>query len=344
MKLELEIELEQKYARLGEVIDALVSRDFTARGISHELYEAARRQTGHPLTMAAAAHLRRHVKPGDRVLLFTGWPSRSWLIKGLTETDGPVGTAVLARAIEQGLGAIPIVVMEKSLLPFGEAALRAAGLIVSDLETALRSKPGPPAAAVTCAIDFPADWAQGEREKDTFLNAIAPAALIAIELPGANAEGKFHNVTAREVPSELVVKADVLFREAARRGIPTIGIGDGGNELGMGNVREAIAAHLPQGSTVAPETEVDVLIASSISNWGACGLAAAVLALAGMPAAIGDIDMVRITDRVVDAGAIDGLTAYVDPKNDGTSHDVNRGMMRLLQLAATMHLGGWNKG
>ncbi|WP_167859677.1 glutamate cyclase domain-containing protein [Paenibacillus cymbidii] len=336
--------IDRTFIRLGETIDALVSKDFTARGISHELYEQARAQTGLPLTTAAAALLVRHVRPGDRVLIFTGWPSRSWLIRGLTETDGPVGAAVLARAIEQGLGAIPIVVMEQSLLPFGETALRAAGLIVSDLQTALRSKPGPPSAAVAAAIAYPTDWEAGRAAADAFLQELGPAALIAVELPGANAEDKYHNVTAREVPSQLVIKADILFREAGRRRIPTIGIGDGGNELGMGNVKQAIVQHLKNGDTVAPVTEVDVLIASNISNWGAYGLAAMLSAMIGKPDIIRGISVSRITQRLVDAGAIDGLTAYVDAKNDGTSQEINEALMGLMHMAATMHLNGWAKG
>ncbi|TBL75622.1 glutamate cyclase domain-containing protein [Paenibacillus thalictri] len=342
--MQTKLQLEQKYIRLGEVIDSLVSKDFTARGISHELYEEAREQTGMPLTMAAAEHLRGSVKKGDRVLIFTGWPSRSWLIKGLTETDGPVGASALARAIEQGLGAVPILVMEKSLIPFGEVALRAAGLIVSDLETALKSKPGPPSASVGAVIDFPTDLEAGRSEVEAWMNRIRPSALISVELPGANASWKYHNVTAREVPTELVIKADLLFAEARRRGIATIGIGDGGNELGMGNVKAAIAAHLHNGKTIAPMTEVDVLVASNISNWGAIGLSAALLALIGKPELIKELDVVRITDRLVDAGAIDGLTSYVDPKNDGTTHDINRALMQFLYMSVTMHLNGWNKG
>ena len=342
--MQKKLQLDDKYIRLGEVIDSLISKDFTARGISHELYAAAREKTGLPLTMAAAELLRSNVQPGDRVLIFTGWPSRSWLIKGLTETDGPVGAAVLARAIEQGLGAIPILVMEQSLIPFGEAALRAAGLIVSDLETALKSKPGPPSASVATVIDFPIDLSGAGNAAVRVMDELKPSALISIELPGANSEWKYHNVTAREVPSELVIKADVLFQEANRRRVATIGIGDGGNELGMGNVQEAIRANLNKGETVSPVTEVDVLIASNISNWGGFGLAAALLALIGKPEHISDLDVIRITDRVVDAGAIDGLTAYVDPKNDGTVHDINRALMQFLSMAVTMHLNGWNKG
>lgn len=81
-----------------------------------------------------------------------------------------------------------------------------------------------------------------------------------------------------------------------------------------------------------------------ISNWGACGLAAAIAALAGKPEVLRAIDVIRITDRLVDAGAIDGLTAYVDPKNDGTSHEINRALMNFLYMSVTMHLDGWVKG
>lgn len=340
----MNLNVEQKYIRLGEVIDSLISRDFTARGISHELYEAARKRLAIPLTMAGAQLLKQNIKQGDRVLIFTGWPSRSWLIKGLTETDGPVGAAVLARTVEQVFGAIPILVMEKSLKPFGEVALRAAGLIVSDLETALKSKPGPPSASVSTVIDFTTDLDEAERTANDWIDQLKPSALISVELPGANSEGKYHNVTAREVPSELVIKADVVFREARKRGIPTIGIGDGGNELGMANVSEAIIEKLHNGRTIAPATEVDVLIASSISNWGSIGLACAICALIGQPDVIKDLDVVRITDRLVDAGAIDGLTAYVDPKNDGTTHEVNKALLSMLSMAVKMHLNGWNKG
>ena len=115
--------------RFGEVVDALIAKDYTARGISHELYEEVREQKGAPLAMASVMALAERIQAGDRVMIFTGWPSRSWLIHGLTETDGPVGAAILARALEEAFGIIPILVMERSMAHFGEVALRAAGLI-----------------------------------------------------------------------------------------------------------------------------------------------------------------------------------------------------------------------
>ncbi len=52
-----------------------------------------------------------------------------------------------------------------------------------------------------------------------------------------------------------------LFRNTARldylfeHGIPSVGIGDGGNEIGMGNLAEVIPG-------------VDRLVLASVSNWG----------------------------------------------------------------------------
>lgn len=333
-----------RWARLGDVIDTLVSADFTARGISHELYAAARERVGYSLTMTAALRLAEQVHPGDNVLICTGWPSRSWLMHGLTETDGPVGAAHLARALEECLGAVPIIVTEKSLQRVAEVALRSAGLIVSDVDTALRSKSGPYRASVGAVLEFPTDWAEAGQQATLVLKRLDPAAVISIEMPGANANGEFHNVTSRLVPTELVAKTDAIMREAGERGILTLGIGDGGNELGMGFIADAVRRHLPDGNMIAPVTDVDILIVGSISNWAAVGLSAAVSAVTGRPEFLAGVDLMRITDRVSDAGAIDGLTAYVDPKSDGMARASNEALVSLLLAAVRMHSSGWTKG
>lgn len=152
------------WARLGEVVDSMISADFTGRGIVDPLYAAARSRAGAPLAMGAALGLRRRARRGDPILICTGWPSRSWLMHGLTETDGPVGAGYLARLVEQCLGAVPILVVEGSLAAFAEAALRSAGLIVADVDTALRSKRGPHNASVAAVLPLTTDWSRAETE------------------------------------------------------------------------------------------------------------------------------------------------------------------------------------
>lgn len=333
-----------RWRRLGEVIDALAAADVTARGLSHELHAAARARFGYPLAMGAALRLSQRVRRGDPVLICTGWPSRSWLMSGLTETDGPVGAGYLARAVEQCLGAVPLLVVEESLAPYAEVALRSAGLIVADLETALQSKRGPHNASVAAVVPFTTSWADAPEAARELFDRLAPAAVIGIELPGANVDGEFHNVTARLVPTELVAKADALVREATARSALTIGIGDGGNELGMGYIADAVREHLTGGERIAPVTDVDVLVVGCISNWAGVAIGAALAAVAGKPGLLRTVDVIRITERLSDAGAIDGLTSYVDPKNDGTTRAATEAYVELLTTAVEMHLGGWEKG
>ncbi len=50
----------------------------------------------------------------------------------------------------------------------------------------------------------------------------------------------------------------------------TIGIGDGGNEIGMGKISmETIARNINRGAQIACRVPADHLIVAGISNWGA---------------------------------------------------------------------------
>lgn len=334
----------QKWRSLGRALDSLVATDIVNRGICHQLYDYVYQQTGSPLTMTAALALEKNINPGDVVFIATGWPSRSWLMKGITETDGPVGAAYLARFIEECFGAIPIIVTEQSLTNFSQVALRAAGLIVADLEIALQSKKSASKASVASVIAFTTSWDDSKKAAQELLENIEPKAVIAIEIPGANRNREFHNVTGRVVPTELVAKVDAIIEQANLKNILTVAIGDGGNELGMGNAAETIKQHLKNGEEISPVTKVDHLIISSVSNFGAAGLAAGIAALKGNLGIFSNVDLVRITERVSDAGAIDGLSAYLDPKNDGVNQSDSLSLMRLLALTVNSHLKGWQKG
>ncbi|MDN5361019.1 MAG: D-glutamate cyclase [Moorella sp. (in: firmicutes)] len=336
--------MDPKFVSIGESLDKLVSMDITARGVVDKLYQAARELQDGPLTMAAAAALKARVKPGDRVILITGWPSRSWLIEGLTETDGPVGTALLARVVEEALDCIPIIVTEERLMGYSEACCTAAGLIVTDLDKTLHSKPGPPKAAATAVLPFTTDAARATAAAEEVLAQLQPAAVLAIEMPGRGDDGKYHNVTGREIPDHLVAKTDYLVEAARRQGILTIGIGDGGNEIGMGNIRAAVAQYVPHGAYSGAATGADILVAACISNWGAYGVAAALAALTQKPELLNKVNVERIIEVCVNKGAIDGLSARPDPLVDGTPAAINGYLITMMAMIVTMSLQGWIKG
>lgn len=329
---------------VAEGIDKLISIDITARGAINDLYPAARAQGDGPLTGLAADALHERLKTGDRVLLLTGWPSRSWLLEGLTENDGPAGAAYLARALEEAYGVVPIIVTDYRLTMFSEVALRGAGLIVTNLEKALQSKPGPPAAACAAVIPFTTEAELAREEAQRLLERLQPAAVISIEMPGRNKEGRYHNVSGREVPTHLVAKLDYLLETAGEAGVLTIGIGDGGNEIGMGNIEDTVKEVVPHGERVACCVKADYLIAACISNWGAYGLGAACLAKTGKPGLIDEIDIERIVRLCADAGAIDGLTATVSTLVDGTPVSMNKDVIDMMGFLARSVAEGWNKG
>lgn len=54
-----------------------------------------------------------------------------------------------------------------------------------------------------------------------------------------------------------------------------LAIGDGGNELGMGKVIDAIRNNISKGELIGAVTPADYLITASVSNWGGYALAAA---------------------------------------------------------------------
>jgi hypothetical protein len=120
--------------------------------------------------------------------------------------------------------------------------------------------------------------------------------------------------------TDTTAPLDSLFIEGSRRGLTTIGIGDGGNEIGMGKVFADALATVPNGRRIATTVPTDFCIAAGVSNWGAYGLAGALSVLEGrdlLPSAeeaAHDIEWMVQT-----AGAADGVTHRTceEPTVDG---------------------------
>jgi hypothetical protein len=116
----------------------------------------------------------------------------------------------------------------------------------------------------------------------------------------------------------------LLFEESKLRPplLRTIGIGDGGNEIGMGKIpRDIIEANIPLGRTIACRIATDWLIVAGTSNWGAYALAAGFRLLKGAPLAAEMFDRdheYRIMESLVHAGPlVDGMTGTKSVTVDG---------------------------
>ncbi|HMM19778.1 MAG TPA: DUF4392 domain-containing protein [Selenomonadales bacterium] len=329
-----------KLMRIAETLDRLMSMDIPARGISGILYEAAREKAGRPLTLAAAELLQAAIRPGANVIIATGWVDQPVVAPGYGESDGPPGAVALARALRLSLKAAPIIVTDECLVEGVKQIARAAGFqcvrpgeLIHSIE---RNK-----LMTIAVVPFAADEEAARRQAAEMIASLKPAACVAIERGGMNDAEIVHNMAGQST-GEGQAKIDYLFRAAGAAGVATLGIGDGGNEIGMANIADAVRRRVPHGAKcqcpcgggIAAATPVDVLVAAAVSNWGAYAVAALLGLSAGVPAAVHDPAMER---RVLEATAAacfhDPITGLLMPGADGCGLDVHIGMAALLKEA-----------
>jgi hypothetical protein len=161
-------------------------------------------------------------------------------------------------------------------------------------------------------IEFPiADHMESAAAARKILETENPSVVIAIERAGLVGDGTFRNMHGTDI-SEYNAKIDHLFDQHPY----SVGIGDGGNEIGMGNLRDEAAGidRLPDDPCVTTTTK---LMIASVSNWGGYGLAAALSLKKGenlLPSIEAENAWVQAT---YETGAVDGPTGEHRPYVDG---------------------------
>jgi hypothetical protein len=253
------------------------------------------------------------------------------------ETDGPLGAVFLARAFTP-LGIRVSLVSDAFCTPALNAGLNAVGL---HEHVPVVTLPNAPETGVRSDEEY---WSgfqaqSGELTHLLALERVGPShtpatigtqagdddetlALFQAEVP-AETHGRCHSMRGRDITTQMS-PAHRLFEEAARRSprIATIGIGDGGNEIGMGKIPwQVIRRNIPNGGVVACRTPVDHLIVCGISNWGAYGLAAGIRLLRGAApdAQLFDLDRERrLLQIMVERGPlVDGMSGEQTLTVDG---------------------------
>ena len=209
--------------------------------------------------------------PRGRVLLVTGF-----YVNGRGETDGPPGTKLLFDALSR-LGFSPLVVTD----PF------CAGYFT---------------AAEVPFVTFGPD--AGEAAFRDLLARERPVGLIAVERCGRAADGRYINSRGQSIGAHMA-PLDGLFLSFDG---PTVGIGDGGNEIGMGNVAAGVAERLGLEPCVVMTGR---LVIATVSNWGALGLCAAMGRLPGQE------ELMRAYAPYPETGLIDGITGEPSLSEDG---------------------------
>ncbi|MGH7911799.1 MAG: glutamate cyclase domain-containing protein, partial [Candidatus Dormibacteraceae bacterium] len=247
--------------------------------------------------------------------------TRPWISTAHIESDGPPGTMVLARVLAEALGLRLLLVGEEEVLP---PLVRLAGEAGAVLRSRSYSLGG------------------GAGEARALLLEEAPAALISVERLGRNNRGVFHSSSGRDLSSGKAT-IDTLFEMAQTAGIPTLGVGDGGNEIGMGAIADTVRRVVPFaarcacgcGGGIAAVTATEVLVTGGTSNWAACAISDLVACSAGRPDLVhSGADEERLLRFGVELGLVNGLRGTVDPDVDAIPLAAHRGIADLLATAA----------
>jgi len=207
---------------------------------------------------AAACSIVDHPRP--RVAIVTGWfiPTSS---PPAPETDGINGAVHLAAGLVSA-GMQAILVTDAPCA----SALRAATTAVTEEIPITVVEPS------TGAVDGLSDaWIAG---------GAPPSHLVAIERVGPAADGRLLGQYGFDFTPHCAPFHRLFEGAIGARPWITIGIGDGGNEIGMGKLpRGLIAQQVPMGDRIACVVPCDYLVVAGVSNWGAFGLLAALALL-----------------------------------------------------------------
>lgn len=327
-----------------EQLEQLMWRDPGGRGVSGYHYR------GRPLAAGQlAAAVESLAQTTGAVAIATGF----WIPTpegGAAETDGPPGALYLARALA-ALGREVVLVTDAFGMPLLESGCDVLGLPRDCIhefpfESPEVDHPHRASNAAQCNV-------VSDRFVDTFLASPQGQRidhLIAIERAGPSHTAQSCLICPAEDIDDACFETDVpedcrdvchnmrgesinactakihrLFEEAsARTSITTIGIADGGNEIGMGRypwyvMRKAIA--FGPAARVACRIPTDFGLLAGVSNWGGYALALALCHRLGQLnlAAPWNLDDQRnLVAAIVDqGGGVDGVTRQRQATVDG---------------------------
>jgi len=319
-----EVRRKQLLETMGEQIDRAITICMRPPGYNWgatpRLWEAGRKKFGRPLTLLTAEKLMAAVKPGDTVILSTGWPIPPLFPDG--EICGLAGVASLARALSWACGSKALVVTEEANMGAIKAVAQACTLRVWDYELWKKM----PAHMALAIKSFPIDDEAAKKEAKRLLDETNAKAVITIEKNDVNHLGVHHTGEGGDM-GPFTAKVEHVVMEANRRGILTVGIGDVGNEIGMGNIREAVQeiivpfgkkCQCPCGGGIASATPTDCTVVASASNKGAYGVAACLAGLTGNMDVIHSNELAqRMMDAAVNYPVFDSMTVSNTMTEDG---------------------------
>nr|KAF6499759.1 D-glutamate cyclase [Molossus molossus] len=225
------------------------------------------RGVGHLLCKDELLRASLSLSHARSVLITTGFPTH-FNHEPPEETDGPPGAIALAaflQALEKG---VSLIVDQRAWSLFQKLVEEAVERGVLKTQLPVLTYQGGSAGAARALLCDDRDPKSPRFDH-----------LVAIERTGRAADGNYYNARKMNI-KHLVDPIDDLFLAAQKiPGISSTGVGDGGNELGMGKVKEAVKSHIRNGDVIACDVEADFAVIAGVSTWGGCALACALYIL-----------------------------------------------------------------
>lgn len=318
---------------VGENLDQLMNLDPRGYGVDRILYKGSRAYTGKPLTLNGAEWLVENIKEKDLVYIITGFVLTPFM---QAETDGAVGAVLLARALIHALGAKPVIVCPKEAEKAIFCCGKTAGLnCFENVDETMEKE------FSMGIISFTKEKEEAKGQAEDLIKCHGlPAAVIAIEAPGANEKGEYHNAVGENVTA-LEAKSDVLFHMLCEKGVRSLAIGDLGNEMGMGTIGDHIRKRIPYSDRgecrcgckggILAASKADHIITATTSDWGCYGLIGALSYLKR------DMDIMqtpKLEEKIIRTACENGLIDMNGPKVqgiDGFDVEMNVNVVRLMR-------------
>jgi len=245
------------------------------------------------------AYARAAVAIADRspaqAMLLTGFP-----VGGIGETDGPPGAMAVGQTLA-ALGWDVVTVACDTTVPVVDALLADVGRVVA----APCTERGARAACESLRREY------------------APNLVVAIERPGTTADGRRLTMRGEDITG-ITAALDPLMHAPL-----SVAVGDGGNEIGMGAIAPYLQAKgLIPGVSV---TRASHLLLAEVSNWGAYGLVAMLDIVTARDTLPDGATEAGWIERLVAAGAVDGMSRSNTAMVDGHSLEVNARILASLR-------------
>jgi len=288
--------------------------------------------TDAPLTLTAAQCLHQ-ITPQSTIVIATGFCHPDRLPYG--ETDGPPGAASLARAVRCGLACMPLILGEAAIEAPVQACVESLGLHLHQELAAARQDP--------CGVAFqafPTEAAAAQAAAQQLVAQVRPAALVVTEKVGPNRLGVAHSAMGLAIPDGARALIEYLLDVVHAADLPTIGVGDNGNDVGFGLIEDSVRRYKPYGDVcqcpcgggLATVTQVRILVTAAVANWGAYGIVTCLAALRQQPDLLHSAATeVAMLEACVRAGAADGITGRREATVDALPAAVHASIVELLQ-------------